>query len=69
MSVDKTNKQEKEIRKNFSLFRNLEQNIKAINELQKEKFSQIDERQIKLIENTEKKLEQMRETVDEKLQK
>ena len=33
MSVDKTNKQEKEIRKNFSLFRNLEQNIKAINDI------------------------------------
>lgn len=47
----------------------LDKNIKAINELQKEKFSQIDERQTKLIENTEKKLEQMRETVDEKLQK
>jgi len=47
----------------------LDKNIKAINELQKEKFSQIDERQVKLIEATEKKLEQMRETVDEKLQK
>jgi hypothetical protein len=32
-SSDKNNKQKKEIRKNFSLFRNLEENLKALNDI------------------------------------
>ena len=46
-----------------------DKNVKAFNDLQRDKFAQMEEKQNKLIEGTEKKLEQMRETVDEKLQK
>ncbi|HOY38536.1 MAG: DNA recombination protein RmuC [Bacteroidales bacterium] len=48
---------------------NFTKNIQSMNDMQREKFSQLDERQVKLIESTEKRLDQMRETVDEKLQK
>ncbi|MEY3921951.1 MAG: hypothetical protein RL634_1712, partial [Bacteroidota bacterium] len=44
---------------------NFDKNVKSFNDLQREKFAQLEERQNKLVEQTEKKLEQMRETVDE----
>jgi len=44
-------------------------NVESFNNLQREKFTQLEERQGKLVESTEKKLEEMRVTVDEKLQK
>jgi len=44
-------------------------NVDSFNNLQREKFGQLEEKQGKLIETTEKKLEEMRATVDEKLQK
>jgi len=53
--------------KNFN--ENFTKNINSLNDLQREKFSQLDEKQMKLIDSTEKRLDQMRETVDEKLQK
>ncbi len=46
-----------------------DKNVASFNDTQKEKFSQLEIKQNELIQNTEKKLEQMRETVDEKLQK
>ncbi len=46
-----------------------ERNVQAFNTLQKEKFSALEIKQSELIADTAKKLEQMRETVDEKLQK
>jgi DNA recombination protein RmuC len=46
-----------------------DKNVEAFNNLQREKFGQMEEKQNKLIEGTEKKLEEMRVTVDEKLQK
>lgn len=46
-----------------------DKNVASFNDLQREKFAQLDEKQQKLIESTEKKLEEMRATVDEKLQK
>jgi DNA recombination protein RmuC len=46
-----------------------DRNVGSFNDLQKEKFGQLEMKQQELIQNTEKKLEQMRETVDEKLQK
>lgn len=46
-----------------------DKNMKSFNELQREKFGQLETKQGELIQNTEKRLEQMRETVDEKLQK
>ena len=48
---------------------NFDRNLAAFNALQKEKFSQLDLRQSQLMESNEKKLEEMRVTVDEKLQK
>jgi DNA recombination protein RmuC len=46
-----------------------DKNVKSFNDLQREKFSDLERRQQELVTNTEKKLEQVRETVDEKLQK
>ena len=67
---DKNRELRGDIEKAFKVFaEGFDRNVKSFNDLQKEKFSQLDERQAKLIESTENKLEQMRATVDEKLQK
>ncbi|QUH25398.1 DNA recombination protein RmuC [Serpentinicella alkaliphila] len=44
-------------------------NVKEFNDIQKEKFSELVEKQNQLVLSTEQKLEKMRETVDEKLHK
>ncbi|PKP54059.1 MAG: DNA recombination protein RmuC [Bacteroidetes bacterium HGW-Bacteroidetes-1] len=44
-------------------------NVKDFNDLQKQKFAELEKKQGELITITELKLEKMRETVDEKLQK
>ncbi len=44
-------------------------NIKSFNELQREKFTQLENKQNELIKNTETKLEGIRITVEEKLEK
>jgi DNA recombination protein RmuC len=72
--IVKTEEKNRELRadieKAFKVFADgFDKNVKSFNDLQREKFSQLDERQAKLIESTENKLEQMRATVDEKLQK
>lgn len=46
-----------------------DRHVYSINELQREKFAQLDARQAQLIQSTEKQLSDMRQTVDEKLQK
>ncbi len=46
-----------------------EKGITSFNNLQREKFGQLNEQQQSLIQNTEKRLEEIRITVDEKLQK
>jgi DNA recombination protein RmuC len=46
-----------------------DRNVESFNNLQKEKFGTLELKQIELIQDTAKKLEQMREMVDEKLQK
>lgn len=46
-----------------------DKSVKTFNDLQREKFSELELKQNKLVESTEKRLDQMRETVDEKLQK
>ncbi|MDL2256392.1 DNA recombination protein RmuC [Parabacteroides sp. OttesenSCG-928-G06] len=46
-----------------------ERGINSFNNLQREKFDALDERQQQLVKNTEKRLEEIRITVDEKLQK
>lgn len=53
--------------KNFQ--ESFDKNVKSFNDLQKEKFGLMEVKQNELIQNTEMKLEKMRETVDEKLQK
>jgi DNA recombination protein RmuC len=72
--IVKTEEKNRELRadieKAFKVFADgFDKNVKSFNDLQREKFSQLDERQAKLMESTENKLEQMRATVDEKLQK
>ncbi len=44
-------------------------NVKSFNDLQREKFGQLEDRQDKLVDATEKKLESIRVTVEEKLEK
>ena len=44
-------------------------NVKAFNDVQREKFAQMEAKQTNLIKSTEEKLENIRATVDEKLQK
>jgi DNA recombination protein RmuC len=46
-----------------------DRNVESFNNLQKEKFGTLELKQFELIQDTAKKLEQMREMVDEKLQK
>lgn len=46
-----------------------DKNVESLNNLQRDKFSQMEEKQNRLVDGTEKKLELIRETVDEKLQK
>lgn len=46
-----------------------EKSIESFNTLQREKFGMLDQRQRQILENTEKRLEEIRVTVDEKLQK
>lgn len=46
-----------------------ERGIASFNNVQREKFAALDQRQRLLMENTEKRLEEIRVTVDEKLQK
>lgn len=53
--------------KDFQL--SFDRNVKSFNDLQREKFGELGEKQNKLVESTEKKLEEMRIMVDEKLQK
>jgi len=46
-----------------------DRNADSFNKLQKEKFAQLDLQQTRMMESNERKLEEMRVTVDEKLQK
>lgn len=47
----------------------LDRSFQSMLELQKERFAQLDRQQLNLVNSTEKRLDQMRETVEEKLQK
>jgi DNA recombination protein RmuC len=46
-----------------------DRSVQSFNALQKEKFGQLQQQQVLMTESNEKKLEEMRNTVDEKLQK
>ncbi len=48
---------------------NFDKNVNSFNQLQREKFSLLGEEQKKMVDSTEKRLEEIRATVDEKLQK
>lgn len=78
LQLDKINNQTKEdnkqmredLKKALADFSSIfKENVESFNNVQREKFGQLEEKQNKLIEGTEKKLEEMRVTVDEKLQK
>lgn len=76
--LDKINTQAKEDNKSirealanaFKDFQNtLDTNIRSFNDLQREKFTKLEERQTAMVNNTESKLESIRVTVEEKLEK
>ena len=69
--ADKEQAQMREsLRVNFQQFQeNFDKNITSLNQTQREKFGQLEEKQLQMVQSTEKKLEEMRLTVDEKLQK
>ena len=59
-----------ELTRSMNEFRNaFDRGITSFNALQREKFANLDEQQRLLVANTEKRLEEIRLTVDEKLQK
>lgn len=68
---DLSNRQHREtMEQAFREFReSFDKNVSSFNNLQREKFSLMEEKQDKLVAGTEKKLEEMRVTVDEKLHK
>jgi len=71
VKIEEKNKESKEaIEKAFRQFHeNFDKNVESLNNLQREKFSQLADKQKELADSTEKRLDQMRETVEEKLQK
>ena len=71
VKIEEKNKESKEaIEKAFKQFHeNFDKNVESLNNLQREKFSQLADKQKELADSTEKRLDQMRETVEEKLQK
>lgn len=48
---------------------NFDKNVRSFNDLQRDKFNELNDKQNKLVEGTEKKLEAIRVTVEEKLEK
>jgi DNA recombination protein RmuC len=48
---------------------NFDRNVRSFNDLQKEKFGQLEKKQDDMLKNTENKLESIRATVEEKLEK
>ncbi|MEO8962992.1 MAG: DNA recombination protein RmuC [Ginsengibacter sp.] len=78
LRLDKINTQAKEDNKlirdalvnSFKDFqKTFDDNIRSFNDLQREKFAQLENRQNELVKNTENKLESIRITVEEKLEK
>ncbi len=68
LRISKENRDE--MAKSLREFRDtFEKSVESFNNLQREKFGQLEVRQDKLVEGTQKKLEEMRIIVDEKLQK
>lgn len=66
--INDTNREEL-IRSLQAFQTSFDRNVESFNNLQREKFSSLEKRQNELIADTAKKLDLMRETVDEKLQK
>lgn len=63
------NMTEQNLRALEAIHKTFTENIQSFNDLQREKFAEINKRQTELIQSTEKRLDEMRATVDEKLQK
>jgi DNA recombination protein RmuC len=69
--LKKENKENREsVERALKMFGELfDRNVTSINELLRDKFDRLDESQTKLLKSNEQKLEEMRVTVDEKLQR
>ena len=61
--IEKTERSFKDFQETF------DKNVKSFNDLQREKFGQLETKQNELVQGTEKKLESIRVTVEEKLEK
>jgi len=65
-----TDSDREELTRSLREFQNaFDRNVESFNNIQKDKFGALELKQVELIQDTAKKLEQMREMVDEKLQK
>ncbi len=70
MLAQKGKDDREELRKTLKDFQEaFSKNVTAFNEMQKQKFEQLAQKQDELVKSTELRLERMRETVDEKLHK
>ena len=65
--ADSASNREAQVKALKDFQQSFEKNVTSFNELQKEKFGELGIKQTEMVASTEKKLEQMRETVDEKL--
>lgn len=63
------NMTEQNVRSLETIHKTFTENIHSFNDLQREKFADMSKKQTELIQSTEKRLDEMRATVDEKLQK
>lgn len=63
------NMTEHNLRSLETIHKTFAENIQSFNDLQREKFAEMGKKQGELIQTTEKRLDEMRATVDEKLQK
>ena len=53
----------------YEVITTFDKNVQSFNELQREKFAQLETKQNDMVRNTETKLEQIKVTVEEKLEK
>jgi DNA recombination protein RmuC len=67
--IDNTKMRDSLVNSFKSFEESFDKNVRSFNDLQRDKFTELGEKQNKLVEGTEKKLESIRVTVEEKLEK
>ena len=67
--IDNTKMRDSLVNSFKSFEESFDKNVRSFNDLQRDKFTELGEKQNKLVEGTEKKLELIRVTVEEKLEK